>query len=267
MSSGSQAMYELEGLNGPDALQLTNYEELFQAAGVWRGWGWFTRVPVADVPRLAPLLDLLNTGFLLARPDEIPVGFSDVRVMGADRLKAGRRASPWPRAFFADGVATYADAADLLRRVGASKTPFAAVQEGDRQALKATSGLLNKAGTVVPAQHYGLTANSTSFVVTAGGPGVAVLSESYLPRDFRVSLNGRRVEYFRVNHVFKAVAIPSAGQWRVDFEYRPARWTFSLILGGLGLLVVASLGYAARDRRFAIAASATDTRSTAAPSN
>ena len=39
MSSGSQAMYKLEGLNGPDALQLANYEELFKTAGVWRGWG------------------------------------------------------------------------------------------------------------------------------------------------------------------------------------------------------------------------------------
>ena len=252
MSSGSQAMYELEGLNGPDALQLANYEELFRTAGVWRGWGWFTRVPVADVPRLSPLLDLLNTGFLLARPDEIPPGFSDVPVVGADRLKAGRRASSWPRAFFVDGVITYAGAADLLGRVALSGKPFAAVQESDRQAIDATRGLSNTPGTVVPARQYRLTVNSTSFVVTTGGPGVAVLSESFVPGDFQATLNGQRAEYFRVNHAFKAVTIPSAGEWHVEFVYRPAHWMLSLILSGLGLIVVASLVYAARRRTLPI---------------
>jgi len=264
--SGSQAMYELEGLGGPDALQLANYEELFKTAGVWRGWGWVTRVPASDVARLAPLLDLLNTGFLLARPDEIPPGFSEVRIVGEDRLKVGRRTSAWPRAFFVDGVTTYADAADLLQRVGSFGKPFAAVQPSDRQAMDATSGLSKPSGMVVPARRYRLTVNSTSFLVTAAGPGVAVLSESFLPEDFRATLNGRRVEYFRVNHAFKAVAIPSGGEWEVVFEYRPARWRFSLGLGGLGLIVLASLGYSARHRRLAVMANATDARARIASS-
>ena len=75
------------------------------------------------------------------------------------------------------------------------------------------------------------------------------MSESFLPDDFEARLNGRRVEYFRANHAFKAVRIPSAGDWEVEFEYRPARWTFSLVLSALGLMVLACLGYLARDRR------------------
>ena len=249
MSSGSQALYELEGLHGPDALQQANYEELFKTAGVWRGWGWFTRVPVKDFPRMSPLLDLLNTGYLLARSDAIPPGFVGIPAAGADRLIAGRRPRSWPRAFFVDGVTTYADAADLLRQVSTSETPFAAVQQSDRQAMDAANGLPNSPSTIVRAAQYRLTVNTTSFVVTTGGPGVAVLSESFLPDDFEARLNGRRVEYFRVNHAFKAVKIPSAGDWRVEFEYRPARWTFSLVLGALGLMILAALGYLARDRR------------------
>jgi hypothetical protein len=249
MSSGSQALFELEGLHGPDALQQANYEELFKTAGVWRAWGWFTRVPVKDFPRLSPLLDLLNTGFLLALPDAIPQGFVGIPAAGADRLVAGRRPRSWPRAFLVDSVTTYTDAADLLRQVSTSGTPFAAVQQSDRQAMEAASGLPNPPGTIVRATQYRLTVNTTSFVVTSAGPGVAVLSESFVPDDFEARLNGRPVEYFRVNHAFKAVRIPSAGNWQVEFEYRPARWTFSLVLGALGLMVLASLGYLARDRR------------------
>ena len=249
LSSGSQAMYELEGLNGPDALQLPNYEELFKTAGVWRGWGWYTRVPVQDFPRLAPLLDLLNTGFLLARRDEIPPEFSNIESTGEDRLTAGRRTNPWPRAFFSARVINYSDAADLLRRVASSGQPFAAVQQSDRQAIDATIGLSSSPATVVPAERYRLTVNSTSFLVKTASAGVAVLGESFLPNDFRVTLNGRPVTYFRVNHAFKAVTIPSAGEWEVVFAYRPARWSFSLALCGLGVIVLASLGVSARHRR------------------
>ena len=47
--------------------------------------------------------------------------------------------------------------------------------------------------------------------------------------------------YFRVNHAFKAVAIPSAGEWTIALSYRPRRWTFSLVLAGVGLMIVAGL--------------------------
>jgi hypothetical protein len=93
-----------------------------------------------------------------------------------------------------------------------------------------------------------LTGNTTSFVVRSAGPGVAVLTETFLPDDFRVTLNGRRVPYFRVNHAFKAVAIPSAGDWAVKFEYRPRHWDLSLAIAGAGLLVLAGLGVLSRDR-------------------
>jgi hypothetical protein len=93
-----------------------------------------------------------------------------------------------------------------------------------------------------------LTGNATSFVVRSAGPGVAVLTETFLPDDFRVTLNGRRVPYFRVNHAFKAVAIPSAGDWVVKFEYRPRHWDLSLAMAGSGVLLLAGLGVLSRDK-------------------
>jgi hypothetical protein len=51
-----------------------------------------------------------------------------------------------------------------------------------------------------------------------------------------------------VNHAFKAVRIPAAGDWQVEFEYRPERWILSLVLGAIGLTILAVLGYLARDR-------------------
>ena len=55
--------------------------------------------------------------------------------------------------------------------------------------------------------------------------------------------------YFRVNHAFKAVTIPSAGDWVVRFEYRPARWEASWLLAAAGCVMLAGLALLASSAR------------------
>ena len=68
-----------------------------------------------------------------------------------------------------------------------------------------------------------------------------MLTESDLRGDFRATLNGRSVPYFRVNHAFKGLVIPSAGVWEVAFVYRPKHWTAAWIAAGAGMLLVVGL--------------------------
>lgn len=236
--AGSQAFYDIESIGGADPLEVRTYRELVDAGGVWRTLVWITMVPTPDLPRLGPLLDLLNVNFVI------------VPVPGADRVKVERRTTAWPRAFFVDGVTTYVDAPDLIRKVAAQGKPLAAVQSSDAQAIDATRGMPTTAVNTIPARAYKMTDNTTSFIARASGPGVVVLSETFLPRDFRATLNGRQVPYFRVNHAFKAVAIPSAGDWLVKFEYRPPHWDLSLVMAGAGMLLLGGLGVSARRSRY-----------------
>ena len=101
--AGSQALYELEGLGGPDALAIAKYDELVNAAGIARA-GWLTKVGFNEVPSLAPLLDMLNATYTFTAIDRMPPGVDELPVTGQDRLKLGRRKTAWPRAFFVDGV-------------------------------------------------------------------------------------------------------------------------------------------------------------------
>ena len=91
--------------------------------------------------------------------------------------------------------------------------------------------------TAVPAHDYGLTNNTTTFTVDATAPGVAVLTEAYVPGDFRVTLNGAPVEYFRVNHAFRGVRIPAAGKYVVSYSYWPRHFTLSLVMAAIGSLI------------------------------
>ena len=98
------------------------------------------------------------------------------------------------------------------------------------------------------ATNYKLTANRTSFRVHANGPGLAVLSEAWMANDFVATLNGERVPYLRVNHAFKGVRIPAAGDWTVEFRYRPASWGISWIVAALGVLGLFFFPLAARSQ-------------------
>jgi hypothetical protein len=91
-----------------------------------------------------------------------------------------------------------------------------------------------------------LTPNRTSFVIDAPGPGVVVLTEAYVPRDFIATHNGKRSDYFRVNHALKAVTVPAAGTWTITFEYRPEHWRLGWMLCGAGLTIAVVALFIAR---------------------
>jgi hypothetical protein len=248
LHSGSQRYYRLEGIGGPEPLMIDDYRDLLDAAHIRRAMAWFTEISMEEAPRFTTLLDVLNVGYVVVRADRAPVGFDEVPVSGPDRNRLGRRSSAWPRAFFVDGVATHTAAADFLRLAQSAGKPMAAVNAGDERALGMVQSFVKPASAMVPAQDYRLTLNTTSFKLRVPSAGVAVLAETFLPSDFRVTINGQPAAYFKVNQTFKGVVIPGAGEWDVRFEYRPRNWDRSLVVAAIGVALVLLFGIAAAGR-------------------
>ena len=71
------------------------------------------------------------------------------------------------------------------------------------------------------------------------GPGVVVLTESYVEGDLQVQLNGKATDYFRVNSAFRGVFVPAAGEYHFSFSYWPRHLTVSLWISALGLALLA----------------------------
>ena len=246
---GTQALYGLEGIGGPDALEIGPYEDLLDAGGTTRQWGWLTLVGANRVTDLDPLLDLLNVGIVVTHQDERPAGLSKDEPDQDLVIDTATRPSRWPRAFFVDGVRQYATLPELMQLVRAEHAPFAAVEGTDNRALRSTYTLAKHERGVVPATDYVLTTNGTAFRVDAPGPGIAVLTETYVRDDFRATLNGTPVPYLRVNHAFKGVVIPGAGVWNISFVYRPRYWNVAWIGAALGVLIAVVVAVAAFRRR------------------
>ena len=235
-----------EGLYGVDALRSRYYDDLAREFDLRRVWLWDEFNRLADAPRLVRAHNLLNVTHYVADHGTMPREFEGVTLLHEADLDVYVSKQAWPRAFFTDRVATYAtvtDFGDLVRK--SDGRPLAAVQQGEAAVPFLSSDLASRG--VQAATGYRLTGNNTSFVVEAPGPGVAVLAEVYYAEDFQVTVNGQPAPYFRVNHTFKGVAIPSAGRHEITFAYWPQHFTLSLGLCAAGaLLLLAGFVWLAR---------------------
>lgn len=229
---GVNGMVGLESIYGPDPLANPYYHELLKAAGVRHEWSWQWIVERSN-PGPRPLYNMLNIRYLLDMP---PRPRPDLNVVERPRfdLDISQNEGEWPRAFFVDSVQTYnrvEQFVDFLRE--ANSRPFAATQSGDAVAPKVEQPTTAPSAAVA-ARDYRLTNNTTTFTIDAPAPGVAVLTEAYVPGDFRVTLDGAPVDYFRVNHAFRGVRIPAAGRHVISYSYWPRHFTLSLLFASIG---------------------------------
>ena len=243
---GWNDVYRLEGICGPDALINQPYRELLDACGLVRLWDWRIYIEFPTFDALRPVYDFLNIRhYLDYQSDHGIQGARFSPVTYAD-LDVYRSETAWPRAFFTDRLATYAQAADFaqLLKTGDGR-PFAAIQAGD-PALTIPLGPTLAGRTATPARNYRLTTNTTAFDIDATGPGLAVVTEAWLARDFRATLDGESVPYLRLNHAFKGIAIPTSGRHHVEFTYRPRRFTLALECSALGLALLGGTAWLVR---------------------
>lgn len=231
-----------ESLYGVDAVRNQYYHEFAQAFDLERVWVWDAQNREQDAARLLPPHDVMNVRYYLGTRRGEPLPIPGLELVDRQDFELYARPSAWPRAFFTDRLRVYETPAELASHVRTGDgRPFAGLLPPHLAAIGMAAGA---GDVVVAARDYELSPNSTAFTITAPGPGVAVLTETYYAEDFRLTVNGRRQPYFRVNHAFKGVILPAAGTYRISFSYWPQHFTLSLWLSALGMLLLAAgLGY------------------------
>lgn len=251
---GWTGTYGLEAIHGPDALVNPYVRELVgDLPGVTRIWDWRLYIEQQHAGLARPFLDALNVRYYFdLQSDQGLLGKALKLVKVAD-LDVYESPTAWPRAFFASQVEVYDQPAEFVRKIQTGDgRPFAAAQRNVLAAEPALAGLRRQfaSRTIAAGTNYQLTENTTAFDVRASGPGVVVLSEAFWPGDFRAEVNGRRMAVLRLNHAFKGVFVPAAGDYHVIFRYVPRKFPQNLILCGLGAALLAlSLYLALRWRK------------------
>lgn len=225
----------LESIYGPDPLANPYYHDLLTAAGVRQEWSWRWIVePANAAPR--PLYAMLNIRYFLTMLSREKASPSYVDKPPLD-LQVIENSAAWPRAFFVGNAVPYEKVGNFVEMLHGAAKPFAAIDKADPEAAvpQVTPAA---AEAFAAARDYRLTNNTTTFTVDAPSAGVAVLTEAYVPDDFRVTVNGVAAKYFRVNHAFRGVNLPAAGKYEISYSYWPRHFTLSLIFAAVGVLIL-----------------------------
>jgi hypothetical protein len=235
---GWSVAYDLEGITGPDALINRYYRQLMDASGIEQVWDWRYKLEDKDLKTVRPLLDALNVRFYLDYPAGERRSRKELRPFLSSDMEVYESPSFWPRAFFTDSVAVYDDLPQYWSWIKwGDGRPFAAIQRSDWIRLSPLPRVSGDLSTrrIKPAEDYRLTTNTTSFTVSATGPGFIVLTEAYERNNFRATLNGAEVPYLRINHAFKGIYVDSPGTYLVKFAYWPRDFFTTLVVSGSGL--------------------------------
>ncbi len=229
----------LEHFTGADAVLSPFQRDLAEASGAVAIWDWRWILPRQRVPAARPFTDMWNVKWLVGAPHEQPKNIPGPTLNLSRDLDLYTSTTAWPRAFFTDRVITCSSFANFLELLRAGDgRPFAAISP--RTATDAPNATIGQLGgrTVSAGRGYSLTSNTTTFAVDAPGPGVAVLSESFMPGDWRATVDGKPAAAFRVNHAFLGVKIDTAGTHTIRFEYWPRLLSVSLWIALSGLLLL-----------------------------
>jgi hypothetical protein len=203
-------------------------------------WGWV--VDVVNPVQSQALLNMLNVRFLFAHPSTNVQGEMDFKIIDRSDFLVLENLQVWPRAFFSAGFVSTSTSEEFIRNLyNNGAHPFITLDPETIKTIPALAALETRnIYPATPASNYGTHSNSTSFDIQASSPGVVCLSEGQA-KGFIVKVNGKKEKLLTVNRAFKGVYLENAGQYRIEFVYRPYNWTLSCVLLLLTVISIACL--------------------------
>ena len=246
--AGYNQMLGWESVLGVDPLRNRFYDDLASALGLVRVRYADRPIPQNRFAEYLPGLDALNVHFYLASSGASQPDIAGLKRVGQFDFDVYESATAWPRAFFTDRLWRYNSVDQFARQLKiGDRRPFAAVQRDDQSLPIVPANIPENLAQrrICPARDYRLTNDTTSFQIDAPSAGIIVLTENYYRNDFRLTVNGKPHDYFRINHAFKGIYVDRPGIYAVRFEYWPQSLDFSLLLASLGSIGLAAFAWLA----------------------
>ena len=190
------------------------------------------------------IYDMYNVRYVIVR-DGTPL--DDQYTLAYDApgpLAVYENPDPLPRAWLVPAAQVLPDEEDVLAAIKQpSFEPLHTVvlaQRNDNSAIPAIAVESIPSSTSGPVSILAYSPNEILLAAHAERPGYLVLSEVWFP-GWHVTVNGESAPVWRANYTFRALPVP-AGELEIRLWYAPASWRFGLVLFGVGLLLLASLG-------------------------
>ncbi|MCS6802511.1 MAG: oligosaccharide flippase family protein [Chloroflexota bacterium] len=231
----SNMLFGLPDIRGYDTVILRSYVDYWSLMEPPSGLLYSMINKLTEASSLqSPLLDLLGVKYVLTTQNIGLPGWTEVY---RGEINVYRNERALPRAFVVGTVVPVRDAAEA--RAVITRPDF------DPRAVAAVEGPagLARSGGTGSAELVRYEPTRIEIIARADAPALLLLTDSYFP-GWRATLDGREVEIFRANSLFRAIELPP-GEHRVVFRYSPLSFQLGAYLSLMGLFaIVLGLAYA-----------------------
>jgi hypothetical protein len=181
-----------------------------------------TMEDVNPVLQRIPVLNMLNTKYIIFNPDTRPI------------TNSGAQGGAW----FVNTISWVENADEEMQALGQNDLRNTAIIRNDQKHIVSEAGNGNGSIQLVEYDMDRLVyqSNSTS-------DQVALFSEIYYPVGWTATIDGQEVEIGRANYLLRTIAIP-AGEHQIEFVFEPTSFYTGekIALAGSSLLILLILG-------------------------
>jgi hypothetical protein len=222
--------FEIEDTWGASPLRPARYDELYRSLRMERVW------------------QLLNVKYVITWRQELyaPSQVIYQEPAGKDVTYVHRLDAPSPRAWLVHRFEEVSDDRALARLDDTAFDPAQTALVLPGTTLRLGQPSAKQVGSV---EILGRTPAAMSLRIVNPADGLLVLSEIDYP-GWQAYVDGKQTDIIRTDYILRGIAIP-AGEHHVEMVFRPATFTWGLLISGaaLAVLVIAGLGCWMRRRR------------------
>ncbi|UOE40202.1 YfhO family protein [Chryseobacterium suipulveris] len=208
--------YFKSSIGGYHAVKLRRYDDLINE--------YFSKMDTVKVPKI---LNMLNTKYMI---------FGDAQKPEA-LINAGANGNAW----FVSDVKFVDNPNEEIKQIGEVDTKQTAIVSKDDKSYFDGKPLQQDSAAIINLTKY--QANELEFKTQSKTPQLAVISEIYYPKGWKMLVDDKEVPYIKANYLLRAVHVP-AGNHVVKMIFEPAVISKGKMISmiAFGLFLLLSLG-------------------------
>lgn len=192
--SETNTSYFKASVGGYHAVKLRRYDDLINA--------YFSKMDTVKVPRI---LNMLNTKYMIFGDTENPQTVMNPENNG--------------NAWFVSQVKFVDTPNEELLQIGEVDTKKVAIVSAEDKDYFNGKPLMSDVAASIQLTKY--QPNKLEYSIQSRAPQLAVFSEMYYPKGWKMMLDGKEVPYLKVNYLLRAVHVP-AGKHTLSMIFEPA---------------------------------------------
>jgi hypothetical protein len=217
------AYHGVQSIGGYSPAKLKIYQTLIDSC-LYRG-------AESDFPINMNIVNMLNTGFIMAQGRLPEDRFTLVNVDQAKKIFTYKNLRALPRAFFVREARIARNQTEVFETLNAPS-----FDAGKTAVLENVSTLQISAPDSASAQVTEYKSRRITVKAYTSSPALMVLSEVYYPAGWKASIDGQETEIFKTNSILRSVVVP-AGTHELVFSFDPLFYRAGYLISNIAWVV------------------------------